>query len=345
MKPHFVIDKNIPYIKGVFDDVADIDYLAAKEINRYTIKDADALIIRTRTKCNHELLDGSRINLIATATIGIDHIDTNYCLSKKIKFNNSPGCNASSVAQYVGAAISYWAKKNNETIKGKTIGIIGHGHVGKEVEKICKTLGLKALLNDPFLESSDTTKYNNLQTIASKCDIITFHTPLTHNGLHPTFHIGDRFFFDSIGLQKPLIINAARGGVIDEIELIRAIKKGTIADCVIDCWEGEPNINLELLHKSTLSTPHIAGYSADGKLNATKNVVKIVSEHFKISHNEIVGLSEQKEINTTTEKLAEEILKDYDITYDSDILKENPEKFEEFRGNYRERREAKYIIL
>ncbi len=352
MKPRFVVDKNIPYIRGIFDEVADVTYLCASDIIPEKIADINALIVRTRTKCNASLLSNSKIEAIATATIGTDHIDTEYCDNNNIKWQNAPGCNATSVSQYFASAIAEWSKYIDETIEGKTVGIVGYGHIGRKIEKVAKSMGLKILYNDPPLAQQTNCTVKNsygadiefvdIETIAQECDIITFHTPLTYKGEHQTYHLADSSFFEKIGDKKPLIINAARGGIIDETELIKHIDNGRVSACIIDCWENEPCINTELMDRALIATPHIAGYSADGKNNATHQVVKFISEYFGIEPNEVKTLNKKVINYKSIDELMNVFLNTYNIKNDSEKLKENHTKFEELRSSYPERRE--YII-
>lgn len=338
MKLRIIIDANIPYIRGAFDKVAEVEYLTAKEITAEKAKTADALVIRTRTHCNADLLNESNVKFIATATIGIDHIDTEYCDAHQIIWTNAPGCNAESVAQWVGSALAVWANKYNYSLKDKTIGIVGHGHVGKRVEKLAKLLGMKVLLNDPPLAEKDPKKYVDLETIASKCDVITFHTPLTKKGEFATWHLADKAFFEMINTTThPLIINAARGGIIDEAALL-----DYECDCAIDCWEGEPETNAKLREKALIATPHIAGYSADGKYNASEQAISAVSDFFGINAEKIEGLPQKITTSAINNTLKGELLDNYDITTESNALKLEPEKFEWFRSNYPIRRELNF---
>ena len=347
MKPRIIIDANIPYIQGTFDKVAEVEYLTAKEITPQKVKSADALIIRTRTLCNADLLEGSQVKFIATATIGTDHIDIDYCDAHNIAWTNAPGCNAESVAQWVGSVLAVWSNKHNCSLSGKTIGIVGHGHVGKRVERLARLLGMKVLLNDPPLAINNPEQYVDLQTISRQCDVITFHTPLTHTGQFATYHLADEDFFRIQQENKPthtpfLIINAARGGIIDEKTLLNSLltpNSSLLTDIAIDCWEGEPETNPELREKALIATPHIAGYSADGKLNATQQVVQAVAKALNITPNTIEGLSEKKTTDKEGDELKDELLNNYNILADSDALKSEPHKFEHFRSNYPVRRE------
>ena len=365
MKPKIIIDANIPYIRGAFDDVAEVEYLVAKDITHDKVMNADALIVRTRTRCNAELLDGTRVKMIATATIGIDHIDTEYCDTHNIQWTNAPGCNAESVAQWVGSALAVWANKHNCSLVGKTIGIVGHGHVGKRVERLAHKLRMKVLLNDPPLALENPDRYVDLYTIARKCDIITFHTPLTREGKFATYHLADEEFFEIIKKRtkqhtpppcgtspktgeeyksSTLIINAARGGIINENALLSHLSQLStfnfqLSNIAIDCWDGEPETNSELREKALIATPHIAGYSADGKLNATQQVVQAVAKALNITPNTLEGLLEKKTTDKEGDALKDELLNNYNILADSDALKAEPQKFEHFRSNYPVRRE------
>ena len=335
MKPRIIIDANIPYIQGTFDKVAEVEYLNAKEITPQKVKSADALIIRTRTLCNADLLDSSNVKLIATATIGIDHIDTNYCNTHNITWTNAPGCNAESVAQWVGSVLAVWSNKHNCPLSGKTIGIVGHGHVGKRVEQLARLLEMNILLNDPPLAINNPEQYVDLQTIAHQCDIITFHTPLTQKGEFATYNLGGKEFFKHVK-ENTLIINAARGWIIDEESLLKSK-----CECAIDCWAGEPKTNAKLRAKALIATPHIAGYSADGKLNATQQVVQAVANFFNIQPETIKGLPPKSTTTATGDTLKDQLLQNYNILADSNTLKSEPDKFEHFRSNYPVRRELK----
>ena len=315
-----VIDSAIPYISGVLEPYFEVVYKAGAEISNRDIADADALIIRTRTRCDKALLEGSKVQFIATATIGFDHIDTKYCAENGISWTNCPGCNADSVNNYIHAALTTIFGDNT---KGKTIGIIGVGNVGSRVARMAMNLGMKVLLNDPpRAEREDPEEFVSLEEIKENADIITVHTPLNKE----TFHIINDDFLASCK-KTPLIINAARGEVCDTASLLNY--KGEI---VLDCWEGEPNINLELLEKVALGTPHIAGYSVDGKANGTRMSVEAVCKHFDIEKTIKIEVPGEKGIP-------------YYIEGESNALKAHPELFEQFRNNYPIRRDSICVIL
>ena len=272
-----IIDKNIPYIKGALDGKTEVEYLTYKEMTPEAVRDADALIIRTRTKCNHKLLEGSKVKIIATATIGYDHVDTKYCDENRIKWANAPGCNALSVTQYMASVLIHLAENNKFDLSSKTLGIVGVGNVGSRVAKLAEGFGMKVLLNDPpRAREEGEEQFVSLKEIAEKADIIAFHPFLNFEGIDKTYHLADDNFFNSLK-RKPIIINASRGEVVETSALKKAMKNDLVSDVVLDCWENEPNIDLELLENVVISTPHIAGYSADGKANATTQSVQSVS--------------------------------------------------------------------
>lgn len=356
-KIKIIADDKIPFLKGVLEPFASIEYLNYSQITNEKLKDVDALLIRTRTKCNKELLEGTKVKFIATATIGFDHIDTKYCDEKNIKWLNAPGCNSGSVMQYFASAILSLAHKKNISLKDKTLGIIGVGNVGSKVERFAKTIGMKVLLNDPPRERAEgKDKFVSLDELISKSDIITFHVPLNKEGNDKTFHLADKNFFNKFDEQK-IIINTSRGEVIDTSALKEAIEEEKISFLVLDVWENEPNIDIDLLSKTDIATPHIAGYSADGKANGTSICVNALNEFFNLGlekkwyPKEIPAPNNSSfiEIDCST-KSEQEIIFDvinhtYKI-YDDDFrLRNSVQSFEKQRANYPIRREFHYYTL
>ncbi|HPW89809.1 MAG TPA: 4-phosphoerythronate dehydrogenase [Paludibacteraceae bacterium] len=345
-KPTIVIDAHIPFIKGVLEQVAYVHYYPANEITADTVRHADALIVRTRTACNEALLAHSSVRFIATATIGFDHIDTEFCATQGIAWTNAAGCNASSVAQYIGSVLAFWANKNKFTLANKTLGIVGVGHVGTEVVHVAQLLGMRILLNDPPRAQHDkTTDFVSLDLIAREADVITFHTPLTTDGAYPTYNLASADFFDKLQ-RRPLIINSARGGVVDESALKIALKQGKISDVVLDCWENEPDVDKDLLQITLLSTPHIAGYSSDGKAKATEMSVRAVSRFFGLGLDDytVTELSPKEIKCLTRHDLSQALLANYNIQADSEQLRANPERFEALRSHYPVRREMDWRV-
>ena len=276
-----IIDKGIPFLQGVFPSEIEVKFLSPEEITSESVRKADALFVRTRTQINKELLHGSQVRFVATATIGFDHIDQDYCREAGIHWVSCPGCNAQAVCDYVEEAI---ASFNSSPSRGRsgggfTIGIVGYGHVGKLVAQMAERKGYKVLLSDPPLGIG-----MSLNELAPLCDVLTFHTPLTYDGEHPTYHLCNA---DILRLCKPnaLIINAARGGIIDEQALLSTLntQHSTLNYKVaIDCWENEPLLNQALLEKVDLASFHIAGYSIEGKMRASEMCLQAFCEFFSL---------------------------------------------------------------
>ncbi len=275
-----VADNKIPFLKGVFEKHARVVYLPGREISRAHLTGADALIVRTRTKCNERLLEGTPVKYIATATIGHDHIDGDYCRSRGISWSNAPGCNSGSVMQYVASALAYISGRNGSRIRELTIGIIGVGHVGRKVERLARTLGMRVLLNDPprAREEGDA-HFEPLDRLLRASDIVTMHVPLNRTGADRTFHMADGPFFERMK-RGGWFINTSRGEVMNTLALTGALESRRPGGAVIDVWENEPYIDHDLLSLADIATPHIAGYSLDGKANGTAQSVRAVSEFF-----------------------------------------------------------------
>ena len=334
-KPHIVIESNIPFVRGLLDDVAKVSYLAPEEITAESMLSADAFITRTRTRCDEALLADSQCQIIASATIGLDHVDVDYCQRRGIVVANAPGCNAPAVAQYVLASVI--AAYGEGALAGLTIGIVGVGHVGKIVEQWARQLGMTVMLCDPpRAEAEGAENFVSFHEIASQADIITFHTPLTKSGRYATFHLADKQFFEDLR-RKPMIINAARGPVVDTPALLDAMSRGLVGRVAIDCWEGEPEINLQLLEKVFIATPHIAGYSHQGKVRATKMAVDAVAAKLGLTPK---AMPEIVPSGAATEVDAHSIALSYNPLIDTENLSSNPNDFESLRNHYNLRNEV-----
>ena len=330
---NFVIERNVPFIAGLLEPYANITYLAADEFTPATVKDADALIVRTRTHCDAALLAKSKCRFIGTATIGTDHIDSQWCEANGITVINAPGCNAPAVAQYVFGSIMQVA---NRPLNQYTIGIVGVGHVGSIVERWAKGLGMNVIVCDPpRMRAEGGDHWSSLAEIAEKADIITFHTPLIREGDDATYHIADDNFFASLR-RSPVIINSARGAICDTDALIRAIDNGWVSAAVVDCWEGEPDISLELLKRAAIATPHIAGYSHDGKVRATQMILDAITTFFYLPRV-TTSAATPKAVARTVKPLT--IAESYTPLVDTISLKNDPSAFETLRNNYRYRSE------
>jgi len=344
-----IIDNKIPYIKGALEPYADVVYLPGNLTTREVVRDADALITRTRTICNREILQGSRVKFIATATIGFDHIDTDFCQAAGIEWVNAPGCNAESVNQYISSALFSWSMRKNTRLRDKTIGVVGVGQVGSKVAKTCEILGMKVLLNDPPREREEGSgRFVSLQAVREQADIITFHVPLNLEGIDRTVHLVNGSFLQHLG-QAPLIINTCRGEVFETAAVCRALDQREVSGAIIDCWENEPDLDLDLLRRADLGTAHIAGYSRDGKANGTRTSVRAISQFFGLGIDgwEPAGIEppckpviELDRHNPEEESmLARAVLTSYAIANDDAALRKNPKLFEQLRGDYPVRRE------
>jgi len=344
-----IADDKIPYLKGALDAVADVEYLPGASITRSHLQKADALIVRTRTRCNEELLEGTPVKFIATATIGYDHIDVDYCRERGIVWTNAPGCNSGSVQQYLAAALVFLARKFSMELKGTTLGIVGVGHVGKKVQQVAEIFGMRLLLNDPPRERQEgSDSFVSLAEICRQADIITFHVPLIKGGPDNTFHLAGESFF--AGLRKGvIIINSSRGEVVETAALKKALGEAVVKAAVIDVWENEPVIDRQLLSMVTLGTPHIAGYSRDGKAGGTMMSVQAISRFFNLGldHWQPPGieLPPHPEIfidpagKSREQVLQEAVYATYKIEEDDRRLREDVSSFERQREQYPVRRE------
>ncbi len=327
-----VADSKIPYLNGLLEQVAqEVRYVPASGITATVVRDANVLLTRTRTRCDRALLEGSKVEFIGTATIGTDHIDLDYCRHHGITVVNAPGCNAPAVAQWVHATILQWLEKEHAA-GSVTLGVVGVGHVGSIVARWAQQLGYRVLLNDPpRAENEGSSQFVDIATLQQECDIITFHTPLTSDGDHPTWHLCDETFLQ--GLKRcRLIINAARGAVCDNEALLRW--RGDVA---LDCWEHEPAIARELLNKAFAATPHIAGYSLQGKRRGTAMVIEALNRHY--GWHLPVPEVDKPLLGAAT--VTPQLIKDsYNPLHDTAALKSTPSQFEKLRNNYPLREEV-----
>ena len=337
-----VVDQAIPFIHGVFENYADVVYLPGGAIGPSDVKDADALITRTRTRCDQALLDGSSIKIIATATIGYDHIDMDWCRKQGIHVQNAAGCNAGGVMNYVLSAVYGAAARARVNLSGYTAGVIGVGNVGSRVVRGFNLLGIKTLLYDPpRAEKEGPALFSDLDYLLRNSDIVTLHVPLTPE----TINMADAGFFSKMKLGA-FFVNTSRGEVVDEDALLEAVPK--MGAVIIDTWRNEPNINRRLLEAATIATPHIAGYSYQGKLNGTAMAVRAVARYFSIKDlyeffpdpagepRDAVKL----ELRDRPQGQIASILQyNYPIFTDDFIFRMAPENFESIREGYRYRRE------
>jgi erythronate-4-phosphate dehydrogenase len=345
-----ICDSDIPFLKGALEPYCEVIYSRGSDISREMVKEADALVVRTRTKCDASLLEGSNVRFIATATIGYDHIDTAWCESHGIRWTNAPGCNSWSVQQYIGSILVTMARQFGFSFREKTLGVVGVGNVGSKVARLAALLGFRVLLCDPpRARREGSGSFVSIDEIISRSDIITLHVPLIRDGEDATFHM-----FDSSRLakmnQNQILINSSRGEVVDGAALKNALAQKKILAASLDVWENEPQIDPELLSLLFTGTPHIAGYSVDGKATGTTMSVQALGKFFDLpckdwEVTEVPPSLQPTEFSidvtgkTPQEVLADAILHTYDIKNDDAALRADVASFEKQRSHYPVRRE------
>ena len=348
-----IVDENIPFGKETFSQFGDVTLINGREINNKICRNAEILIVRSITKVNKELLDGINIRFVGSATTGDDHIDTKYLDAQGIKYYVAKGCNAYSVVEYVFAAITHFANKFDFRFEGKTLGIVGVGKIGSKVAAIGNELGFEVIKNDPPLQrQTGSAEYRSLQDALS-ADIITLHVPLNITGIDKTHHLLDA---ESINLIRPnaILINASRGPVIDNFALLNRLKLSNDIISVLDVWENEPDINIDLLKLTRLGSAHIAGYSLEGKVNGTTMVYEELCKFLGITttYEPDLPVIENPSINLSPEERIENVIQTifnsvYKITEDDQLLRvltdpdveEEGKYFDQLRKTYRIRRE------
>ena len=326
-----IVDCAIPFLEGVLDRCGEVSYIAGIDISASDVADADVLIVRTRTKCNAELLEGSSVRVIATATIGFDHIDLDYCRSRGIRVISAAGCNARGVLQWVGAALVYFSKMQGWEPKDRTIGVVGVGHVGSLIREYAQMWGFNVVCCDPPREEVEHLGFCNLVELAQVADIITFHTPLTEL----TQGVVNESFLKGVS-SNAIILNSSRGDVAIGQDLL---KSGL--GYALDVWEGEPNIDLDVLDGATLATSHIAGYSLQGKANASSMVVGKLSKLFGwgLDHWYPEGVERSVPKQISWSDLCSGVEGYCDLATESSYFKSHPNDFEVIRDKYMYRRE------
>jgi erythronate-4-phosphate dehydrogenase len=337
--------------------------IADREITRNDLMDADALIVRSKTKITRELLHGTPVKFVGTATAGIDHIDAAYLQSRGIYWCAAPGCNANSVSEYLIAALLVMGRRHGFDLEGKTIGVIGCGHVGSRVVKKCEALGLRVLRNDPPLAAvSNDPDFFPLEHVLAESDIITLHVPLVKHKPWPTERMADYLFFEQL---KPgtIFINAARGNVCDYDALLSARRGGAVSRMILDVWHPEPAFSVDVLKRADLASPHIAGHSYEGKLNGTISCYNECCNFFEIPKTWNIGASLPPpdvpfiELDCTgrdDEQLLHDIVQQvYDIETDDQLIRkaavhsevDRARNFDALRKNYRVRREFMNTVV
>ncbi len=278
-----IADENIPYAKEAFAELGEVTTLPGRQMQASDLKHCDCLLVRSVTKVNQQLLKNTAVKFVASATIGTDHIDLEYLSEQNIGFSNAPGCNAESASEYMINALFELSQKRGFDPFTLTAGVIGHGNVGSRVKKKLEALGIKTLVNDPPLQDAgdDSVNYVSLQTIIDECNFITCHIPLTTEGEYPTHHLLNKSVLNEL-VEGCILFNAARGPIIDNKALSDLLKNRHDLTIFLDTWEGEPVINQTLLKQVDFATPHIAGYSVEGKLRGTQMILSAACDYFNI---------------------------------------------------------------
>lgn len=348
-----IIDENIENAGQAFGTVGQVLLQHGRSINSGMLEDADFLIVRSITKVDESLLRGSKVRFVGTATIGTDHIDQNYLEKNGIGFSSAKGCNSDAVVEYVFISIFRAAVEKNISLKGKSVGIIGCGNIGSRVEKVAKAFGFSVVLNDPPLQrETKDLRFTTLEEALS-CDIVTFHTPLNRDGIDKTVHLLNK---SNLSLIKPnaILINASRGEVIDNGALLDFIKQRDDVTLILDVWENEPVFSPELFNKVFIASPHVAGYSLEGKMNGTRIVYDALCEWIGWEKNWVPELPvvEENEIEYLNSgnfeaEIDRVLTKNYHPSADTSDMARisllNPEErgkaFDSLRKNYKLRRE------
>ncbi len=336
MTMKIVADPNIPYVREAFGPLGEVTLIPGRNMAAADVRDADCLLVRSVTPVNAALLDGSRVRFVATATIGFDHVDTAYLAARGIGFSSAAGCNANSVAEYVVAALLELAHRRHFRLRDKTLGVIGVGNVGRRVVRYAEALGMRVLQNDPPRQRAEGGPFVSLEHVVAEADILTLHVPLTKSGPDATYHL--------LEPRRGIVINSSRGAVLDN----RALLTANLEGLVLDVWEGEPNILPELLEKVDIGTPHIAGYSFDGKVNGTRMIYEAACRFFGITpawqpqlppppvpriETDASGLDDEDALRGIIRRV-------YDIRADDAALRKvGPAGFDRLRAEYPVRRE------
>lgn len=277
-----VVDSKNPFLADALSSFAEVRQLSTSAITSASLRDADAVVVRSETKVGPALLDGTSIQFVGTATIGTDHVDLDYLARHGCGFAAAPGSNANSVAEYVAAALLETAARLQYSLNGRTLGVVGVGNVGSRVVRVARALGMHVLQNDPPLaRATGNPVYVPLDALM-EADVLTLHVPLTRTGDDPTFHL-----FDGKRLARmkrgSILMNTSRGPVVESQALSSALASGHLGGSTLDVWEGEPDVAPGLISQVMIATPHIAGYSFDGKVNAARMMFEAIAQHFRVN--------------------------------------------------------------
>lgn len=333
-----VADPNIPFVREAFGPLGEVALVPGRDMTPAAVVDADALLVRSVTPVNAALLAHSRVRFVATATIGTDHVDEPWLREHGIGFASAAGSNANSVAEYVIAALLELAGDRQQRLRGQTLGVIGVGNVGRKVVRYAEALGMRVLPNDPpRARAEGASEFVDLEELLTASDIVTCHVPLMRSGPDATHHLLGR---DRLGSFT--LINTARGAVVDN----RALLTTDLPGLVLDVWEGEPRILPGLIEKTDIATPHIAGYSFDGKVNGTVMIYRALCAHFGVAAawQPAMPAGQSLTVRVTDGEDEEAVLRRvvrqcYAIRQDDAALRADVGQFDQLRARYPMRRE------
>lgn len=353
--PQLILDSSLPYLEDLAREVGEVTTLASRDFSPERVAQADALLIRSVVHCDAALLSGSRVRMIATATAGYDHIDGPWCDAAGIAWRNAPGCNAGGVVQYVLSSLAAWSLERGVDLEGLTLGIVGVGHVGGRLAERASALGLRVLLCDPpRAEREGGEGFLPLEALLEQSDIVTLHVPLIRAGRYATAGMVDEGFLAHCS-RRPLLINACRGGVAPTAQLLRGLESGQLRDLILDCWEGEPEISAELARRAFIATPHVAGWTADGKWRGSRMALAAVCEVLELPEprglwdSSVLPQPEEPVLDLNSLPEGERILRAQLHSADprscSRLLQAEPERFAEIRHDYVFPREASAYTL
>jgi erythronate-4-phosphate dehydrogenase len=342
-----VADQNMLMVAELFGQLGTIEYLPGRQISAADVADADILLVRSVTRVDKALLEGSSVSFVGSATIGTDHVDQAYLSEQGIRFAHAPGCNANAVVQYDLSVLSHL----QADWQNRTLGIVGCGNVGGRVYRALKSLGVECRVYDPFLTTEQNPDLADFKSVLA-ADIICVHTPLTVDGPFPTKHLFNADILASLS-EDTLLINAGRGAVIDNTALLNLLESGSKLRVALDVWEPEPNINCQLLERVLLASPHIAGYSREGKIRGTE---MLAEDYFQWSSG--VTSRSAKAVDADAglvqgENLSAFILASYNVADDDRRMREAianrsgsvAEVFDRLRKDYPQRREFSYFRI
>ncbi|EPE7489813.1 4-phosphoerythronate dehydrogenase PdxB [Cronobacter universalis] len=345
-----LVDENMPYARELFSRLGEVQAVPGRPIPQAELNDADALMVRSVTQVNRDLLDGKNIRFVGTATAGTDHVDEDYLREAGVAFSAAPGCNAIAVVEYVFSALLMLAERDGFALTDRTVGIVGVGNVGSRLQARLEALGVRTLLCDPpRADRGDSGDFRPLDELVREADILTFHTPLFKDGPYKTLHLADEAL---IARLKPgaILINACRGPVVNNAALLARLEAGQPLSVVLDVWEPEPALNVELLKRVDIGTAHIAGYTLEGKARGTTQVFEAYSQFLGAPQQvalttllpppEFGRITLQGPLDQPTLKRLVHLV--YDVRRDDAPLRRVagiPGEFDKLRKNYQERRE------